>query len=458
VIAGDTVSALRFRVCMIGVVALAVAIQLRFIDVSVGSALSPVGRYARTQAYWMVRGDWFVNPLGRVDPARSVSALHPPLTSLLLGAADVAGADGVTAQRVLFALIFCAAVVVAGLTVRLLAGDRAAVLAALVVATMPSLWVNPASLGAETLVIALTVLLLFASVRFRQRPDVAGAAEIGAYLGLALLTRADLAALVVVVVPVVLAARRLSWFERVKLSGVVVAVAVIIVSPWAVRNLATFSGTTLVSDDAGSVLAGANCATTYEGSLVGWWSGECVTRAARTVDAVRPVRPVRPARPARATSQARRLPAAGDQAVVAGKESRLGRRYATDHLGAFLRVGLIRIGRMWDVFHPFGQSRLEAGVGRPVWVSDLSVWYLYALVPLAVLGGAVLWLRKAPVFPFAGLVVLSTCTAFVAYGDARFRVEADVALAMLGGVALDWLWRRGNHHVRRARAGRMAAS
>jgi hypothetical protein len=119
---------------------------------------------------------------------------------------------------------------------------------------------------------------------------------------------------------------------------------------------------------------------------------------------------------------------------------------------AFIRVGAIRIGRIWDVFDPFGQSRLEAEVGRPVWVSDLSVWYLYALVPLAVLGGAVLRLRHAMLLPFAGLVILSTFTAFVAYGDARFRVEADIALAMLGGVAVDWLWRRGAHRPRHARS------
>jgi 4-amino-4-deoxy-L-arabinose transferase-like glycosyltransferase len=431
-------SAIRFRLWIIGVATLTEAIQLRFIHASVGSALSPVGRYARAQAFWMVRGDWFVG-VGHGDPsapARSASALHPPLTSLLLGAADVASASGVTAQRVMFSLIFCASAVLVGLTVRILAGERAAVLAALIFATLPSLWVNPVTLGSETLVIAVTTLLLFGAVRFREQPSVARAAEIGTYLGLAVVTRTDLVALVVVVgLPLVLLASRVSWVERAKLGGVMMAVAVLIVAPWAARNLATFSRPTLVSDDAGSVLAGANCAITYEGSQVGWWSGECAARAAETAN-------LDP----------------GDQAGVAAAEGSAGRHYARDHVRALIRVAFIRVGRMWDVFHPFEQSRLETTVGRPLWVSDMSVWYLYPLVPLAVMGGAVLRLRHAMVFPFVGLVILSTVTALVAYGDARFRVEADVALAMLGGVALDWLWVRRAQRIGHASPAGAAAA
>ncbi len=409
-------STFRFRLWMVGVAVLAGAIQIGFIGGS--PPLSPDGIYARTQAYWMVRGYWFVDP-SRLDPsapARSASALHPPLTSLLLAGADLASATDVFEQRVFFALIFVAAVVVAGLTVRAMAGERAGVLAAVIVATSPALWANPATLGPETVVIALVTLLLYGAVRFWAHPSVAGAAEIGAYLGLAVLTRTDLVGLVFLVgLPLALLARQLSWTERATCAGTMLVLAALIVAPWAARNLSTFSRTTLVSNDAGSVLAGANCATAYNGSLAGWWSDECVRRV-----------PVPP----------------GDQSVAAAALGSAGYRYLSDHATSAVRVSLTRSWRMWDAYDPWDQARLEAAVGRPLWVSDLSLWYFYAVVPLAVVGAMIMRKRRVLLFPFVAMVVLSTLTAMVAYGDARFRVEADVAMAMMAAVALDALWRR----------------
>ena len=64
-------------------------------------------------------------------------------------------------------------------------------------------------------------------------------------------------------------------------------------------------------------------------------------------------------------------------------------------------------------------------------------------------------------FPFLALIVLSSLTAVLAFGDARFAVEADVSMAMLAGVALDALVNRvrrrgssgpGLHSARRSRA------
>jgi 4-amino-4-deoxy-L-arabinose transferase-like glycosyltransferase len=348
--------------------------------------------------------------------------LHPPLTSILLAGANLASATDVFDQRVFFALIFGAAVVVVGLTVRALAGGRAGVLAASIVAIFPPLWVNPVTLGPETVVIALVSLLLYGAVRFWARPSATGAAEIGAYLGLCILTRTDLVALVFLIgLPLAFLARPLSWTERAKCAGIMVVLAALIVAPWAARNLATFSRTTLVSDDAGSVLAGANCPASYVGNRAGWWSSHCTVQV-----------PV----------------PRGDQSVAAAALRTAGQQYAQGHESAFVRVGLIRVGRLWNVYDPVGQARLETAVGRPFWVSSLSLFAFYLLVPLAALGAVVLRHRRALLFPFVALVVLSTVTAFAAYGDARFRVEADVALAALGGVALDALWRG---HERRAR-------
>jgi 4-amino-4-deoxy-L-arabinose transferase-like glycosyltransferase len=440
------VTAVRFRIEMIGVAMVAGAIQLRFIDATaprpglgpnsplVSAGLSPDGRFARAQAFWMVRGFWFVNP-SRLDPsapARSASALHPPLNSLLLTAADAAGATGVTAQRVILALIFVAAVVVAGLTVRLLAGDRAAILAAAILATFPALWVNPATLGPETLVIAVTCLLLFGAARFWASPSASGSAEIGAYLGLAILTRTDLVALVVLVaLPLALLVRAIPWNTRVRYFGIMLVLAAVIVAPWAARNLATFDRTTVVSNDAGSIWAGADCAAGFNGNLAGWWSPKCVAEAT-------PPAPAASAAPS----------AAGDESVQAAALGTAGHVYAREHPASLVRVGFIRIGRLWNVYDPLGQAKLEASVGRPVWVSDLGLWYFYALVPLAAAGVVALHRRRDLLFPFVALIGLATLTALLAYGDARFRVEADMAMAMLAGIGLSALWGRARAGAR----------
>ena len=81
--------------------------------------------------------------------------------------------------------------------------------------------------------------------------------------------------------------------------------------------------------------------------------------------------------------------------------------------------------------------QLQTATGRPAWVSRLGLSYFYVLVPVAVAGAVILRRRRTLVFPFLSMIILSSVTAILAYGDARFALEADVAMAMLAGVAVD---------------------
>ena len=49
----------------------------------------------------------------------------------------------------------------------------------------------------------------------------------------------------------------------------------------------------------------------------------------------------------------------------------------------------------------------------------------------------IIGLAYAMLFPFVALVLLSCLTAVLAFGDPRFAVDGDVAVALLAGVALD---------------------
>ncbi len=299
--------------------------------------------------------------------------------------------------------------------------------AGIVVATYPALWVNPVTLGPETLVIAVCALAVFGATRYSSAPSVARAAEVGAYIGVAVLIRTDLVLLVVfLLVPLALWSRRVPAGRRAKYLGIMLGVAAVIVAPWVARNLATLRTTTLVSNDAGAVIAGANCALTYGGPDAGWWNRSCAGDGG----------------------------AGGDQSQRAATLQSAGLHYANTHRGPAIRTALVRLGRALNVYHPGQTASLERTVGRPEWVSELAQWYFYALVPLALAGAVALRRRGSLLFPFISLIAVSVITVLSAYGDARYRVEADLAMAMLAGVAIEAVLRRARRAMSAARAAR----
>lgn len=406
----------HFTVALATVAAVAAGIQALFIHaMSHRTALPAAGWYDTVQARLLVRGYWLVDPVRATSGTHLLvpTATHPPLPTVLLAVADLVDATGPTAHMVFLAVLFVASVILAGVTVRDLVGERAGLLAALVMATFPLLWVNPATVGPETAVIAVTTLLLFATVRFWTSPRLAHAALVGLALGLCALTRTDLVALLVLVgIPLALLVRHASWQAKLRGLALMSVVFVLVVGPWVGRNLSLFGHSVVLSQDYGVAVAGANCATTYSGPLEGWWSPGCAS-----VPIAGPTRTV--------------------ESVQTDDQVRAARTYASHHQGAAVTTAAARLGRMWDVYRPGQTARLEAVTGRPVWVSDAGRWYLYVLVPVAVVGAVVLRRRRLLLFPFVSVIVLSCLTAVLAFGDARFAVDADVALALLAGVGLD---------------------
>ncbi len=405
----------HFSAWLGAVAGVAAGIQALFIHaVSRRPVLPTAGWYDTVQARELVRGYWLVDPNQATTGAHLLvpTAAHPPLPTLLVAMADVAGATGATAHMVFLALLFVASVILAGVTVRDLVGERAGLLAALVFATFPLLWVNPATVGPETAVIAVSTLTLFAAVRYWARPTYAHAALVGLALGLAALSRSDLVVLVIVVgLPLGLLVRGVSWGARIRCLAVMGVLFLLVVGPWVGRNVALFGHTVVLSQDYGPVVAGANCPATASGPLEGWWSPDCADR----------------------------IPVAGQpERITTDAQVRAARAYV-DHRGATASLGVAaaRLGRLWNVYRPMQTAELEAAAGRPVWVSRLGLWSFIALVPLAVIGAVALRRRLLLLFPFVALIGLASVTAVLAYGDPRYAVEADVALALLAGVALD---------------------
>src|SRR5690606_32867987 len=112
--------------------------------------------------------------------------------------------------------------------------------------------------------------------------DPRRAVALGVVLGLAVVTRGELALLVpVAVAPAVLARRGPGTpplGRRVVLVGVAGLVGVAVVAPWTLWNLTRFEEPVLLSTNEGLTVAGANCDEVYHGGGTGFWNLGCARR------------------------------------------------------------------------------------------------------------------------------------------------------------------------------------
>ena len=94
----------------------------------------------------------------------------------------------------------------------------------------------------------------------------------------------------------------------------------------------------------------------------------------------------------------------------------------------------------WGLYDPAGEVRGKTlGEGRSEranWFGLAACWALMLLAPLGVLA---LRRRGQPVFILLAPVLLVLLVSATSYGILRFRAPADVALVVLGAVALNAL-------------------
>jgi 4-amino-4-deoxy-L-arabinose transferase-like glycosyltransferase len=134
-----------------------------------------------------------------------------------------------------------------------LLGVRAGLAAMAIAAVYPPLIAAGATLMSEALFVAFVLGAVLAALRGRR---VGWALAAGALAGLAILTRANGA---VLLLPLVLALWGRPWRSRAALAAPVacLAAAALVVAPWSVRNLVVLDAPVLVSTSAPYTLAGA---------------------------------------------------------------------------------------------------------------------------------------------------------------------------------------------------------
>ena len=400
----------------------------------------------------LATGKGFIDPLRYgLSGLRFASAAHPPLYMTYLAAWSVLGMKSALWHRLASCVLGVATVGLVGLLGRRMAGERAGLIAAVLAAAYPHLWLNDAALLSETAAAFAVVLAMFTVERYREQPTMARTWQLGGALALAVMGRAELAILVPAIgLPLVLKTRGIELVDRWKRAGVVALMAVVIIGPWVGYNLSRFDKPVYLSNGFGATLQGGSCDTTFYGTDIGYWASclgsNDVARippppAATLARWKRDPRSARTKAERRAYFRAYYTGAADESQrdVVARHEAV---DYIRDNLHQVPLVVAARVGRIWNVFRPWQNARLDGLVERRgLDQARIALLAYYLYVAAAIVGLVALRRRRHPIWPYLVLVAVVTFTAVVSFAIQRYRIPVDAVLPALAAVGIDALLR-----------------
>jgi 4-amino-4-deoxy-L-arabinose transferase-like glycosyltransferase len=348
----------------------------------------------------------------------SFAFAHLPLSALSEKPRTVFGTrleTHVREQRYTMALIGALVVLLIGLLGRRIGGDRVGLLAALIAAVYPNMWVNDALLFAEPIARACVLAALLLAFRARVRPSTLSLFMLGALCGLAALARSELLLLLPALAIPVAWPRRRTGAKPVAVALLAAAAgSVIVVGPWVAFNLSRFEEPVFIATNDGVTLAGANCEPAYFGSGIGLWTTlPCTYTAA--------------------------------ESAKLGDQSQLNRAYRTkafdymrEHAGRVPVVVAARIARTWGLYRPVDMVGYEVNENKERWVSWAGLISFYPVLVAAIAGAVILLRRRKRYALWIVCVPLLTTTIVVAVasGQVRHRAVAEPSLTILAAVAV----------------------
>jgi hypothetical protein len=368
--------------------------------------------YYHNSANLLVEGHGFVHPFLFLKRGQSVpGADHPPAYIVALAASSLVGLRSFLAHQLWSCVIGTATIAAMGLAGREIAGRRAGLITAAIVAVYPNFWFNDAVVMSETLTLLVTAIAVLVAYRFWRRPGIALAAGLGVAVGVAALTRAEGILLApFLLLPLMFLRAGVTWPTRLKFFGASIGAVLLTITPWVGYNLARFEHPEALSSNVGVTLQNSNCEDTYFGRAIGWWSYPCLTKL---------------------------NPPPGDPSVQDVYFRRRALEYINAHKARVPLVVLAREGRTWGLFNVNQQITFDLLDRRELEASRVAFGMYYALV-LAAIGGAVILRRRGiTLIPLIAVVASVAVTVILVYGTTRFRVPAEVTIVLLSAVAFD---------------------
>ncbi|MEZ5380254.1 MAG: glycosyltransferase family 39 protein [Microthrixaceae bacterium] len=203
------------------------------------------------------------------QPVRRVTEVGLPVLVVLSLLAD----NPTLLARVATSTVALGAIPMVGLVGRRLVDERTGLVAALLAALVPAIWVNSSMMNVETLYLLALPWVLLATLRAADRPEPARFVQLGGALLVLSFTRLEGAALVVLILGgLVVTLRTPSLARRLGLAGVALAMVAVPLAGWSAVNAARLGKNVGVSAGGGGVLWSGACDEVTYGRFKGFWT------------------------------------------------------------------------------------------------------------------------------------------------------------------------------------------
>lgn len=369
------------------------------------------------QANLLVEGKGLIAPLPyELKGVVQQAADHPPGYVLYLALFSLVGLRSELTHMLVSAPLGAMAALTFALVGRRMWSPRAGLIAGAIGAFAPSLLHYPGFILSESLTVPLLAAVALFLLRLVDRPTWPNAAWAGAWCGLAVLSHPDASLMVpLAIVPVVVLLRRTSWRAKLGLLAAAGVTCGALVLPWVGFNLARYEKPVYLSVGLDYSMAQGSCDKTYYGDLIGYYWLTCMGD---------------------------RLQGTGldllDQSLGATYLHEQAMDYISAHKARTVLVVGARIGRVAGVFRPLQQASLETVTERrEPWLSNLSVLTFYPFALLAIAGGVLARRRRVLLLPMVALTLEGFIGAAMTLAVLRYRVTAEIPLAVLTGIAVD---------------------
>lgn len=426
--AGATPVARRELLLLGAAMAVGLVVRLVFVALTTGHALGVDETEYHNQGRFITEGMWFwsLTPTGEPHESMWKAPGYPLFVGIWYSIL------GVEPDR-LFALQALLGPVTIGLTWllgRRLFGPTVGLLAAALVAVYPFAWQFEVRLYSESIAVPLGLALLI--VVLGRHPTPARAAAAGALLGVNLLVRPSSILL--------LAGVALAWWiaagprRGTAMVAVSVAVAVIVVAPWTIRNHEVSGGFVPISiqDAAGYGVFNDDSANDPDKP----WAWRATTT--READLVA------------------RLPEISELEFREELRSRMFdyiRENPSSVPKAFFWNG---ITRLWDLRRPAHVLDEVEPTGRSEAVTWVGLAMYWVLLPLALYGLWRIRARRDIVIPLLG-IAFAASVVYTLDATTRYRAPLEPVIAILACVALVALWRARQGTAEGEREGALSA-
>lgn len=347
------------------------------------------------------------------------SAFRAPLYPLVLAPVYVVfGGHSWTAGRLENAVLGTALVAMFGVFVALLWNRRMAFIAMAMAALYPTLVLTGSSLQLEPLLGLLSLASLSAALQYRREPHrMRWAAASGITLGLAILTREIGFALVLPVAWLLWAARdrrpRFRW-ATLKAPVAFVALAVLVVIPWTIRNAVTFHTFVPVSTSAGVGLAGTFNETTVANRVnqAEWIAPWFDPQMAKIIVGM----------------------AGTNEAEISNRLVRASIDVEKRHPAYILRVGYWNTERLFDLDRGHYTFSTVQYIPYSLKLAKLSVYSSYLVYLLALIGLFYKKVREVPLAVWAVPVLIYLGLVFFLPAQIRYRSSLEPFLLLLASL------------------------